>query len=176
MIYKETSLAWLDVDLPTPKLGTWKRSLPPLIWTVIILLGPKHDPKDVSKAQGMLSKGALKSFSSISGTLSLLFKWSWVRRQRERETLESQWMWLWGAKGGTEHTGGNLVESDRELQIPFVKHFLQILKLFSFRAIGAYVKHFAMVNYKHKCSHQIQLTFRGERKREEGKERETISP
>lgn len=67
------------------------------------------------------------------------------------------------------------MESDRELQIPFVKHFLQMLKLFSFRAIGAYVKNYAVVNYKHKCSHQIQLVFR-EGKREEGKEKETVSP
>jgi len=55
---------------PTPKLGTWKRSLSPLIWTTVIL-GPKHDPKDVSKAQGTFSKGALKSFLSVRGTLSL---------------------------------------------------------------------------------------------------------
>lgn len=160
---------------PTPKLGTWKRSLSPLIWTTVIL-GPKHDPKDVSKAQGTFSKGALKSFSSVSGTLSLLFRWSWVGRQMEREPLERQWMWLWGAKGGTEHSGGSSVESDWELQIPFVKHFLQMLKLFSFRAVGAYVKNYAMVNYKHKCSHQIQLAFKGEGKREEGNKRETVSP
>lgn len=181
VIYKETSLSWLDVDLPTQPLS-WEPGKGVclhlfgqrlfLVQNMTLRMYPRHKGH---------SARVLWKASYLSGEPSPSSddpEWEGRRKGKEdeREPLERQWMWLWGAKGGTEHSGGSSVESDWELQIPFVKHFLQMLKLFSFRAVGAYVKNYAVVNYKHKCSHQIQLAFKGEGKREEGNKRETVSP
>lgn len=77
-------------------------------------------------AQGTLSKGNSEEQLICWQTPASLCRWAQGRRQRVKWPLKRLWMWVWRVNRGTDKTGDNLGEGYWELQMWFVKIFLQI--------------------------------------------------